>query len=341
MPAIALIAAAPAWARTGAGGLIKKLKTAQGEEKVRVIEALGRSGKRKAVKPLLELLDVRGGSPRVNAAVVRALGKLGDLEAAEPLAGAWAQLNILRREMGEFPGQLETMRADVVEALGWIGGPRAGAVLGDALRDEDTLVVQKAAWGLGRLRERKAVEPLIQILPRGGDMAQAAYEALGELGDKSAAGALEPALRSEDFLTQAQAAYALAKLGKGGEKHLEKLVQSKTVEGRARVLAAYYQVKLDEGSGLDYLIDALKTGDASTRLLAAEALGKAGSRKAVLPLEQALDGGDAMLRLLVARSLGQLGGGRALHVLARLADDVDPTVRAAARMALTDLGESD
>lgn len=342
--AAALVAAMsqPASAKVRVNRLLKELKTAQGEEQLRVVAALGKSGRREAVEPLLSLFDIRKASPRLSAGIVKALGPLGDERAVETLIGAWDYLNSLRLQMEELPGPLQVLRASLIESLGMIGGKRAVSVLHDALEDGDSLVVRKAAWGLGRLRDKSAVESLIALLPRGGDAAQSAFEALGEIGDARAVSRLGQEIGGEDALVQAQAAYALARIvGKdsGGMHHLEKMAADERLEPKARLLAAYYLAKLDKREGLDYLLSLLKGGQGSMRLLAAETLGKSGNPRAVLPLAEAADSSDASLRLLVARSLGQLGGARAVYALRKLEGDGNPTVKAAARAALEELGE--
>lgn len=321
---------------------IKDLPGARLEAQLWIINALGHSESSRAGEALLSLFDVRKGSPRQSAAIVGALGLLKEEKAVEPLITAWDYLDSLRLR-AELPGQLQTLRAAIIEALGRIKDKRAEPLVLRALSDEDGLVVQRAAEAAGRLSVRKAFEPLVELLARGGDIAQSAYEALGEMKDERADAALTRGLKGEDLFVRASAAYALARLGKkAGEDTLRKIMRDQAKETSAGVLAAYYMVKLDDSAGFDYLFVVLKMKESPLRAKAALALGKAGNLRAVLPLIECLkDSEDADLRLLAARGLGQLGGTRAVLALNRAKDDRDSAVRAAARMALNDLGEMD
>lgn len=322
---------------------LQTLEAAPGAaQQQRAVAVLGRLGDARAVEPLLKLFDIRNAKPALSGEIVRALGRLGDARAVEPLTAAWDYLNSLSLRMGrsELPAHLQIMRADIIEALGLVGERQAARLVLEALADEDFLVVARAAEAAGRLKERKALEPLIELLNHGGGVRQAAYEALGELKDERALAVLEKNLKNEDALVQAQAAYALAKMGKKqAEERLRAISEPGSRQSRAGVLAAYYLAKLDEQDGVDYLIAVLKAKDGALRASAVEALGKTGNRKAAAPLAEQLDALDAPLKVIAARGLGQLGGGRAVDALEKLQNDPDYDVRAAARLSLDGLGE--
>lgn len=308
----------------------------------RAVAVLGRLGDVRAVDPLLKLFDVRQAKPALSAEIVRALGRLRDARVVDPLVAAWDYLNSLSLRMGrsELPAHLQVMRAEIIEALGEIGDPRSSQTVLAALADEDPLVVARAAEAAGRLKERRAYEPLVELLNRGGAEGQAAYEALGELKDDRALSILEKNIKSEDMAVEVQAAYALAKMGKKqGEERMRKFMESGSKESPSGVLAAYYMAKLDKEDGIDYLLAVLKNKDGALRAAAAEALGKAGNRKAILPLTELLGKLDPPLKVIVARGMGQLGGSRAVSALGKLKDDPDYDVRAAARLSLDGLGE--
>ncbi len=340
------VAAAPALAKPGVKPLLAKLEAAKGAQKLRVIDALGRTGRKEAVAPLLALFDPRKNSPRLTSTLVVALGRLKDERADDALIGTWDYLNSLRLELqSDFPAHLQILRATVTEALGQIGGARAMPVLHDALQDKDPLVVGRAATALGALRDRDAVDALIQLSGRGGNLGQSAVEALAEIGDGRAISTMQRLLHNDDPDVRAQAAYALVRLKDredDGEQELVNLQTSERYELQDRLFAAYYLARLGSRSGLDFLTGLLDKGPQASKELAAEALGRAKNEKAVPPLaEAALRAKDASLRLIVARSLGQIGGTRAVNTLRRMADDSNQSVRAAAKQALYDLGEDD
>lgn len=342
--ALALCCCWPAQARPRVKSLARQLKTAKGDDQIRVIEALGRTRRKEAVEPLLAIYDERKNSPRVTAALIDALGELRDERAADALIGTWDFLNSLRLQMqADFPAHLQVLRASVAEALGKAGGARALPVLHDAVQDKDALVVGRAAAALGQLKDRSAVDALLQLSSKGGNIGQSAIESLADIGDERAVPPLERLLAGDDPTLRAEVCYALAKLkdqDEDGERDLSAMITNERLEAKDRLLAAYYLSRLGSRAGLEYLTHLLAKGTESTRALAAQALGRAKNSNAVPPLaEAALRSKDASLRLVIAQSLGQIGGTRAVYTLRRMEDDGNQNVRAAAKQALTDLGE--
>lgn len=338
---LALFLAVPAGAASKVQKLINRLAGASGPEQDRVITALGaaESDEDEAAAALIAVFDVRKGPPRQSAAVVAALGRLKDKRAVVPLIDAWDYLNTLRLRM-ELPPHLQVLRASIVESLGRIGDRRANPIFMSALEDPDGLVAQRACEALGRAREKKAVPSIMELLAAGGDTAQSAYEALGEIGDTRALGVLERALKSDDLFLRAQAGYALAKMGENaGEKTLEKLLLGDPRGTKPGILAAYYLARLDSSPGLDYLVRLLEKKGGPLRAAAAEALGKSGNKKAALALAEQFDSPDRELRLMIVRALGRLGGKRAVYQLYKAVEDPDRAVADSARSALADLGE--
>ena len=341
-----LLLAAPAWPRGGAGRMLKQLQETSGDAQIGVIRALGRGGQAKAAAPLLALFDVRKDSPRRSAALAEALGRLRAPEAGEPLLGAWDYLLGLRLQM-DLTAQVQVLRGAVVEALGEIGGEGAAKVLGEALSDPDPVVVESAVRALGRMRDRKNLDSLIELSRQGGNIGQAACEALGRIGDAKAQPPLARALASENPIDGVPAAYGLALMGKKeGFARLEALVagheggDNPALAWRVRLLAAAYLARLDKKAGLDFLVGVLESkAELELKIPAAEALGKSENPRAALPLVEASGAAEADLRLMIARGLGRLGGSRAVRGLRELAGDSNLAVRSAAAAALADLGD--
>ncbi len=343
---VLLLLASPASASPSVKTLQRQLADAKSvEQMIEAINALGKTHKKEAFPPLGQLFDARRNSPRISQALVRAFIRLKDPRAEQPLTGAWDYLNSVKLQLGDdVPAHLVALRESVAEALGECGGTAAGDVLLEALSDQDAVVVQNAVRGLGRLKDKRAVDPLIDLLSRGGSVGQAAFEALADIGDPRAEAPLERALRNEDMSTQAQAAYALARVSRAKRgvalENLERIKSNERVEAAARQLAAYYLLKLDERSGLEYLTAELEKGTTARRALAADLLGKSGSPRAAAPLVDGLRAMDPSVRELCVRALGALGGGRAVSALKeREKQDANVSVRAAAREQLQELGE--
>lgn len=144
------------WAQTSVSDLLDQLKTAEGDDLMRVIEALGQSHDRRAVEPLLVIFDVpRTGMPQSRYIVV-ALGELKDARAIPTLSDAWIYLKT-HESLGDkqFPRVAVAymmLREAIVDALGKIGGDVAIEILISATRDDEERVVRQACRALTRLK---------------------------------------------------------------------------------------------------------------------------------------------------------------------------------------------
>ena len=82
-----------------------------------------------------------------------------------------------------------------------------------ALRHEEPETTVRAAWVLGRIRDRRAVGPLIDAADRGGDpeFLAAVVEALGNIGDAAACEVVARLAGSSYLKVRLKAVEALAK----------------------------------------------------------------------------------------------------------------------------------
>jgi HEAT repeat protein len=323
--------------------LVKTFESAKPDERIRMAPTMGRLKHKITTEALIKALDVKRGNPRESAAFVDALGTTGDPRAVEPLATGWDYLRSMILQMGELPGHLQVLRWKILEALSRVGGEQAVRILSEALNETDPRVVEEAVRGLGRLQIRDAT-PALQQLAAGaqGNLLQAIFEALGDIGDKRAISTLEQAVTNPDKFIEVEASYALAKLGKKDAlERLNKFLDGDPGEQKVGLLAAYYLVKLDKDAGLRHLEEMMKRPDYPLAPAAADALGKSDNPRAVLVLVEAFKAPDPMVRLSVARALGTLGGGRAITALKKLRSDSNPGVRSTAAGALMDWGELD
>jgi HEAT repeats len=119
-----------------------------------------------------------------DAAALKALGS-GTLEALASIAGD-----------EEAPPEL---RARALTALSFLGDPRAGAELVQALQaSKSPLLVRTALFGLGRASGNAALPQIIPFLADPNpNLRLAAAETLGHLGGPAARRALQPRLASE------------------------------------------------------------------------------------------------------------------------------------------------
>jgi hypothetical protein len=106
----------------------------------------------------------------------KALGKIGDARAVEPLIAAFKDKDL---EM------YASDRVDAVKALGMLGDARAVETLTIALKDKYREVGRSAAFALGMLGDSRAVEPLTATLKDSQlhpDVHKSAAEALEKTG---------------------------------------------------------------------------------------------------------------------------------------------------------------
>lgn len=142
--------------------------------------ALGETGSRSAVQPLVELLTTEK-EVSVRTAAVVALGHIRDESAVPALAQVLS---------GASPDNKSKKR-------------------------ENDFVIRSATQALGEIGSRAGVEPLIAALTNETnplDVRRAAAEALGLIGDSSATSALEAALASNDPYLSEAARAALRRL---------------------------------------------------------------------------------------------------------------------------------
>ena len=145
-----------------------------------VVTILGEIGDKKAVQPLLSLLENENEDEvfRGNC-VAAALGRIGSTDAVEPLI----KLASKHTE--------DVITCGAVEALGDIGSCKAVDALIAILEDDKTMVCPhlrlRACRALRKLKDTRAIEPLIRILENPGKtpyaLEEAAASALVELDD--------------------------------------------------------------------------------------------------------------------------------------------------------------
>jgi HEAT repeat protein len=226
--------------------------------RARAADLLGILGRRDAVPALCDLL--KDADPDVRVVAARAIGRIGDPEAARPLLESVATR---RREVpahlvahalaglgtGAQPALVhgmdsprESVRAVAAEVLGLIGAVGAAARIEAALRaDPSTEVRVRAARTLGRLGTRTAMPPLVDALTAVHPPAlrAEAARALGELGAPGAVEALTAVLGDAEFAVAHEAARALLRLGVKGRAALTAAREgSLDVPRRIRTVAA-------------------------------------------------------------------------------------------------------
>jgi HEAT repeat protein len=224
------------------------------------VELLGSAGVLEGTPFVAALLDDKNGEVRL--AAVRALGRIGGLEAATAL------LEHLDRDDADIPphpvtmallrigteatepllvaltAERSTVRTIAAEVLGILGIFPAVPYLEDRLgTDLHASVRVGAAHAIGRLGMPSSIPVLLQILAREYDheVLAAACTALGRIADPSTIPALEGALRSQSPAVRVAAALALILIGPPGMARLRLAAQQDALGGDAarEILARY------------------------------------------------------------------------------------------------------
>jgi HEAT repeat protein len=193
-------------------------------------------------------------------------------------------------------------------ALAATGKSEAAQPLMDALSDEDPMVPEAAARGLGRLADPRAVDALERAL---GDerrgVRDIAATALAQRGGAQATQALVRVLKDESHVARAEAAMALG--------------------------------QMDSQEALQALLAAVDDRDPRVRGSAAWALGSIGDPSATDALVGLLQDESYSVREHTTRALGRIGGDRAVEALVGALQDESQWVRQAAARALRDIGD--
>ncbi len=155
----------------------------------------------RAIAPLAERLRDGGEDVEVRAAAAIALGC-----AAVPYDSGWVR---------EEPGNLYVRRNLKIPRPALVLKESEIAALMSALADGEPLMRKCAAWALGELREKGAVEVLVKVLRESTEaiVRQTAAEALGKIGDARAVRSLAEALGDSAPETAFAAAVALERIG--------------------------------------------------------------------------------------------------------------------------------
>lgn len=156
----------------------------------KLADELGRRKAQEAVPRLLEMLAIEG-TQKMMTPIIRALGKIGDPTAVEPLIVALQQKG--------------DASSDAAWALGYLGNGRAISPLIEALGYSKKWIRCSAAKALGRLGDEKAIEPLRGMLSDADEWVQKnAKEALVKLGDSDTPGVDEWILENVDSQQEGQ-----------------------------------------------------------------------------------------------------------------------------------------
>jgi HEAT repeat protein len=292
-------------AKIDVDGLIKALEYEKDRQvQCDAAKALGKIGNERAVEPLINALKNKEGNVRRESA--EALGKIGDTRAVEPLVKALGY--------GSYGPE-----SIVVESLVKMGKPAVEPLI-QAMKDKNRYVRKGAAYVFFETGDARAVEPLVKAL---GDEYDDVCKVVGDALVKIGAPAVEPLIQAsqdENKDVRRKAVEALVKIE--DERAVEPLIQAlQDDDFVVRREAAEALVKIGDARAVDSLIQALKDEDFVVRQEAAEALVKIEDGRAIEPLIQALKDKDSAVRWRVAESLVKMGAPAVEPLIQALKDE--------------------
>lgn len=215
-----------------------------------------------------------------------------------------------------------------------------------------------AAITLGLIRDKQAIQPLIESLEHDPDPTGAAI-ALGMIGDPQAVEPLINKLGSKEFLygtsisiTFQEIIKALGIIGdKRATEPLVKIILSPDYEYAHRIGGILHGIKalsdIQDEMAVEPLIKLLSDKSPILRWSAAIALGKMGDKRAVEPLIRALSdkkklymsGDVGYVCVEAAKSLGKIGDNAAVDALINVLSDKRKELRIQAAKALGEIGD--
>jgi HEAT repeat protein len=293
--------------------------------------------------------DLEGGTLEEQCEAAEYLGTMGDEAALEPLIVALGDENPeLRQRAAMALGELGSSRAvpalirvlnDRDRAVQWfaatslakLGEPATKALLAE-LRSDDRDAAVGAAVALGRMKEAKAVGPLVDLLAAHDlYVREQAIEALVAIG-KPSVGPLVKALGSSDVAARRSAVVALGRLGDGeAAAALVKLLGDSDPVTRQSAMVALRNMG---PAAYEPLEGALASGEPAAQKGACEIVGYIRDARAVKPVAALLQAEDESVRWTAAKTLGALDGKYAVESLIGACRDPSPRVREVAVLAL-------
>ncbi|MEL6342669.1 MAG: HEAT repeat domain-containing protein [Myxococcota bacterium] len=257
-----------------------------------VARVLGKLNDRRAVPPLITILEDKEQPPRLREEAARVLGKLGDRSAIDALIAG----------LNESGSALLNVRAESARSLGMLKASKARKALEEAMEELDDKLRNYAIDAVGELGDPQSVDPLIKQLNGFRSSGRSGIiQALGKIGDARAIPHLtEVAEERPITYLNGMAIQSLASLGEASVVKMI-LTNRRFHPEMDRALA-----KLG-AAAIGPLVSMLRKDDnAEVRALSAAALGEMNEARTMGSLIQALQDPNADVKKAAARALARL-----------------------------------
>jgi len=340
--------------------LCKSLKNLDNASRLYAVKVLGEFRDLRAVDPLIDLLENEG-NPQIVSAAARALAKIGDKRAIEPLkvtmanadrSSPWSEnpFKASRAALQQLTGEV-LATSDVSSYI--YTQPQTDALMNRSIAklENGTLEHKKNAIAkLASHKDRRAVAPLIASLKDGNSGVRLqATKGLIKLRDSQALLPLAALLEDPNATVRRQASWGIEYLlswsrprpGLQDKQRLKpSLVKALADHDEAvRKHAALALAKLNDKRAVEVLISMLQDPNPSTRANTAYGLGEIRDPRAFTPLTQTL---NDEFKHFVGHALGALSkidGPRAVPYLIKALEDEDAGVRNNAIICLGKVGD--
>lgn len=334
--------------------LIEMLQDGEGDVRCAAIRALGKIGDKRALKPVVEKLKDR--STYVIEEAIKSLGEIKDPEAIGPLIAIMKDEKLNEKLAAQYHAVLSLVnigepavelliaslrnershgnRLRAIDALAKIGRPAVESLI-QSLRDGDRYVREGAAEALGRIKDSRAVIPLLETLNDHG-INHESVRSLGMIGEPS----VKPLLDMTGVKDPQVRMYVIEALGETKDRRaLDPLMKAlRDPDPRVRANAAKGLGKIMDRQVVQPLIEILGDRNAYARNCAAEALGMIKDKRAVKPLMELLDS-DPDSRWHAIEALGRLGDKQAVNKICFFLRDKNQQLRLKASEALGEIGD--
>lgn len=298
-----------------------------------VANALGEIGDRGVTQSLIPLMGDE--DPFVRVSTIQAMAKIGDPLAVEALIKAMTSTPPIPVILGELSCDYGwEVRERAIEALGRIKDKRAVQSLIDLLEDEDADMWQGGIFkSLVQLGDKRGIEVVAGYL-KNPDKAvrRKASGAFLYLHDPSVLDSLRGALTDQDSLVKTNLIEAIGRLG--GERDMASLIPLlKDEDNDVRLKAMEVIARMGGRKAVEYILPLLHDPASETRRKAVELLGGMGDKDCVGPLINTLKEGVCEE---VIWSLANIGDERAVKPMIAILKDRkgDKDLRAKAALAL-------
>ncbi|HHT9126378.1 MAG TPA: HEAT repeat domain-containing protein [Candidatus Brocadiia bacterium] len=258
-----------------------------------------------------------------------ALGRLGYAKPNIPKEKIPSDIpSEIREQIERLYSENPLLRADAASELAHLvetGATVTVAVpfLIAVLKDEDPIVRAYAADAIGRTKDIRAIEPLIETIRNENEIKD--YDKLFSL--------LRKILDVPDV--RCEIIEALSTIGKPGVKQLTASLKDGNLNVRFATVVALGRIK--ESCAIKPLIETLNDESKLVRQAASVALGEIGNNLAVEPLIRTLEDKEQSVRSKGAEALGKIKDPRAVEPLIAALKDKDSGVRGDAALALGDI----